>query len=183
MPDSAPAWIQAFAAIAQVVLAFVLWRATSRYVNLTQDLSVAAERQLTLLRQTQDHSRRSDLIELSALCGRIMSSIEELPQTTQTYSWGTALRNAPIWNDSDMGTLANLAAKAGPTYAHRLATVINDLEWIRTQLLIVRAEDPSLGYALSSFPWGPYSDRHARAASELAKVKALSTNVATSAIE
>lgn len=176
MPESIPAWIQAIAALAQVGLAFVLWLATSRYVDLTRDLSVAAERQLVLLRHAQEHARRSDLVELAALCGRIRASMDELPQSTETHSWGTALRNAPLWSISDMGKLASLAAKAGPIYAHRLALVANDLEWIRAQLQIVRAENPSLGYAMSSFPWEAYSARKARALVELREVQDLVTN-------
>lgn len=172
MPESTPAWIQAFAAIAQVVLAFVLWRATSRYVGLTQQLSFAADRQLDILRLAQAHTRRSDLVELSALCQRLVASMRELPETGQTPNWGTALITAPLWSVEDTNTLAKLAAKAGQEYAHRVALVVNDLEWLRVQLQVVRAEDPRLGYALSNFPWEPYVVRRTRAVKELENMAA-----------
>lgn len=109
----------------------------------------------------------------------MLASIEELPHSSQVNNWGTSLLNAPLWNDSDLRTLANLAAKAGPEYAGRLALVVNNLEWIRAQLLIVRAEDPRLGYALSNFPWEHYVQRRAHIAAELGNVR---TNAAESAM-
>jgi hypothetical protein len=159
MDQPIPAWIQSLAAIAQVILAFVLWRTTLKYVRLTHDLSKAADKQLAFLRETDVYARRADLVDLAALCGRLKESLDELPIEGNEKGWGARLKTAPLWSSDDVRRLSALAAKTGIEFADAAAAVGNDLIWIRDQLLPVREENPGVGFHIGNFRWDEYRPR------------------------
>lgn len=168
--DQPPAWIQAGAAIVQALVTVILCWVTAKYVRLTHDLSKTAENQLGLMRETEFHRRRADLINLTSLTRRILKSLEELPAAKGDHDASGRLLFASLWRPEEVGEFRLLAAKAGPDFADKAEQPAVDLNWILERIAPVRSEKRGLGFEMGSFPWDEYSIRMNRAKAALGEI-------------
>lgn len=157
--DQVPGWIQAATSIVLALVTGLLCWVTYKYMRLTRNLSETAERQLTLMSETELHHRRADLINLTSLARRILKSLEELPSTKADHDPGSRLLLAALWRPEEVGELRLLAAKAGPDFADKAEQPAVDLNWILERINPVRSEPRGRGFEMGSFPWDEYAIR------------------------
>ncbi len=168
--DQVPAWIVAGMAIVQVLVTGMLCWVTFKYVRLTHNLSKTADRQLALLRDTEFHRRRADLIDLRSLARRLLKSLEELPATKDDPDASGRLLFASLWRPEEVGELRMLAAKAGMDFAEKAEQPAVDLNWLLERIHPVRSEKKGLGLEMSSFRWDDYGTRILRAKDGLIEI-------------
>ena len=168
--EHAPAWIQGVAAVVQAAVAVLLWRVTTKYVRLTHHLSQTAENQLALLRETELHRRRADLIDLASLARRLLKSLEELPAAKTDQGASDGLLFASLWTPEELGQLRVLAAKAGADYAEKAEQPAVDLNWMLERIYPVRTEQRGQGFEMASFHWDDHAMRIQRAKTALAEI-------------
>ncbi len=168
--DQVVAWIQAGAAIVQAAVIVILCLVTAKYVRLTHDLSKTADRQLALMRDTEFHRRRADLINLTFLTRRVLKSLEELPAAKGDHDTGGRLLTASLWGSDQVGELGLLAAKGGPGFARKAEQPAVDLNWMLERIDPVRSEPRGQGFEMGSFPWDEYAIRMKRAKATLGEI-------------
>ena len=177
--EHVPAWIQGVAAAVQAAVAVLLWRVTAKYVRLTHHLSQTAANQLALLRETELHRRRADLVDLTSLARRLLKSLEELPATNADHDASGRLLFASLWRPEELGELRVLAAKAGADFAEKADQPAVDLNWMLERIHPVRTEKRGQGFEMASFRWDEYATRIQRAKAALAQIADTAFKIAT----
>ena len=177
--EHVPAWIQGVAAAAQAAVAVFLWLVTAKYVRLTHHLSQTAENQLALLRETELHRRRADLIDLASLARRLLKSLDELPATRTDQGASDRLLFASLWTPEELGQLRVLAAKAGADYAEKAEQPAVDLNWVLERIHPVRTEQRGQGFEMAAFRWDEHAMRIHRAKTVLAEIADTAFKTAT----
>ena len=154
----------------QAVAAIVLIIVTGVYVWLTHNLSKTSAHQLRLLRESQFHLRRSDLIALASLARRLLKSLEELPVTKADHNASGRLLTASLWNPEEARDLGLLSAKSGQDFAHMAEQAAVDLQWMLERIAPVRSEPRHQGFEVDRFPWSDHSNRINRAKTALTEI-------------
>jgi hypothetical protein len=119
--------VQALTALAQVALAFALWRATTRYVGITND-------QLTELRAQQARLSQRESGAARAAISRIKSVLRDLPQSLPEGYAKMDLDPAPRWSESDLELALGVSDRLAPVAEGlRLREHLDGLSRIRTR--------------------------------------------------
>ena len=168
--DKALVWIQGIAAVVQALVAVLLWWVTAKYVRLTHGLSKTAENQLALMRETEVHRRRADLIDLSSLTRRLLKSLEELPSAREAQDASTCLLFASLWRSEEIAEFRLLTAKAGQQFAENAEQPVVDLNWMLERINPVRSEARGQGFEMGSFRWDEYGIRLMRTKAVLGEI-------------
>lgn len=159
-PNNLPIWIQAGAAVAQAILAFVLWRATSKYVELTADLVATNQQQLNEVRNSRVHARHGQLVRLRQLAEQVRTLLAAFPDRLEGSGVDRSMRNLPLW-DTEPRELVQLAANLLPVapYAHEVAT---NIDWIADRVRDVRKTTVEQGFRyerIDRLEWQTRRDR------------------------
>jgi hypothetical protein len=168
--DQVPAWIQASAPIVQALATVILVLVTAKYVLLTHNLSKTANHQLALLRDTEFHRRRADLIHVTFFTRRILKSLDELPANKGDHNASGRLLRASLWRSEEVGELGLLVAKAGPDFARKAEQPAVDLNWLLERINLVRTEQRGQGFEMASFAWDDYAVRMTRTKAALSEI-------------
>jgi hypothetical protein len=145
--------VQAAAAIAQVILAFVLWRATTkyvkltaRYVDLTAKLVEGNAEQLRQVRARDILARRADLVRIRQLVDSVGTSLRALPPEMKGSGVDSKMRTAPLWSREDVDELARLTANALPAAQHHARALVPNLDWLADRVGEVRSTTRESGF-------------------------------------
>ena len=124
---AAAAVVQALAAVAQVGLAFVLWRATTRYVGITSE-------QLSELREQQSRLSQREASAARAAISRIKTVLRDLPQSLPEGYAKMDLDPAPRWSEHDVELAIGTSDRLAPVpEGIRLREHLDALERIRSR--------------------------------------------------
>jgi hypothetical protein len=169
------AWIQAAAAVAQVVLAFVLWRATTKYVDLTAKLLSNNQAQLKQIQEGTFAVKRARLLRTRQLVNRLRTVLMDLPERLEGSGVDRKMRTTALWTDEPK-ELAKLVADSLPSVQSEASDVTNNIDWLSDRVGEVRRTTPEQGFRyerIDSVEWQNRRDRVLKALSSIDGVAAV----------
>lgn len=161
--------IQAFAAIVQVVIAGttvlltagLVW-VTRKYVNLTSDLAETARAD----RERHRLAIAADRLRLESLVLTLWRRVSWLPQSLDEH----ALREADLWNDSEIDELLASIPSVVPEATHDAGKVATRLRWLAERVRFAKASDHRAGTDWRQLPSEGWPDQLYLAALELGRL-------------
>jgi hypothetical protein len=174
MFDNFPAWLQAVAAIAQVAFAVAMYRITKTYVHATKEIAASTAAQVELLRagRSTDKAQSDARTELAQRAGILLASLDTMPAPGQQQIADRMMRDATMFAEEDLQSLASASARIGQATASTAATAIQDLRWVRDRANEVRGTPQSLGYDWSRFRWDRWAQHYVGARNALNTLRA-----------
>ena len=135
-PDTAGLWvtlnangpaIQALAAVATVLLTFVLACATIRYVRLTNRQADTAGRALELDAEKERLRRTSQRQRVAALAGDLLEQVRNLGQRVRTND---GITEQDLFDKPTIRELRDLSIEIGGTAMESAAAAVPHLDWL-----------------------------------------------------
>ena len=143
--QNAPA-IQAIASVVSVLVSAALLWITMEYIRLTRTLAEAAHQSL----EHEKEAARAQKRHLQSLLRTLRFMLGQLPTDPEQ---GERLRRVPLWENSDLSEMQELASQVGAQEGQEAALAAVSMRWLRDRVQEVRGADPKKGYDWSRFPW------------------------------
>jgi hypothetical protein len=149
--------LQAVAAVAAALFAWLLYRVTREYVFLTRTMARAAEAQVAHLQTALQGQRRDSLIELLELVRTLRERVNALPDSINSGSLDKAFRSSPLWTDDHLRSLRQLSLSLGPSGASAATSVESAMSRLLEQVVRIRSTSVSHGFRYDQMDWSAWS--------------------------